>query len=117
MLAENRGGIVIRAQVAEAFVLCIRGGGYFLLAHERGGSFFPSEKGILCVHRVRRNDRGWGIRGTALRNTNDCRLRSKCGPRPGEHTSLGRIRKGCICLLARIVMTGKDRVSMATRGA
>ena len=86
------------------------------MSEGRGGGV-PSEKGILCVQRMRRNDRGWGNRGTALRKTKDCRLRNKCGSRFGTHTSLDRIRKGCIRLLAKIVMTGKDRVSMATRGA
>ena len=79
------------------------------------GAFFPLRKCIPCVQRVRRNDRGRDDRGTALRNTNDCRLRSKCGSRVGAHTSLDRTRKGCICLLAGIAMIG-DRVSAAIRG-
>ena len=79
------------------------------------GVFFPLRKGIPCVQRMGRNDRGRGDRGTALRNTNDCCLRSKYGSRLGAHTSLDWIRKGCICLLAGIVMIG-DRVSVAIRG-
>ena len=81
-----------------------------------GGAFPPSEKGVLCVQRMRRDDGGWGNRGKALRNTNDCRMRSKCVSRLGVYTSLDWIRKWCIYLLAGIVITGKDRVSMATRG-
>ena len=82
-----------------------------------GGAFPPSEKGIFCVQRIRRDDGGWGNRGKALRNTNDYRLRSKCVSRLGVHTSLGWIRKLCICPLVGIVITGNDRVSTATRGA
>ena len=78
-------------------------------------AFFPLRKGIPCVRRMGRNDRGRVDCGMALRNTNDCRLRSKCGSRLGVHTSLDRTRKGCICLLAGIVMIG-DRVSVAIRG-
>ena len=59
-----------------------------------GGGFFSFRKGILCVQRTERNDRNRDSRCTALRNTNDCRLRGKCGSRLGAHTSLGRTRKG-----------------------
>ena len=80
-----------------------------------GGVFFSLRKCILCVQRMGPDARCRSDRGTALRNTNDCRLRSKRGSRLGAHTSLGRVRKGCICLLAGIVMIG-DKVSMVTRG-
>ena len=69
-----------------------------------GGVFFSFRKGILCIQRTRRNDRNRNSRGTALRNTNDCRLWGKCGSRLGAHTSLGRTQKG-------------GRVSVVIRGA
>ena len=77
----------------------------FVLVENRAGS----------VVRMGRDDRCRSNRGTALRNRNDCCLRSKSRSRLGAHTSLDRVRKGCICLLAGIVMIG-DRVSMVIRG-
>ena len=74
------------------------------------GVFFPLRKDTFCVQRLGRNDRGRVNHDTALRNTNDCRLRSKGGSRFGAHTSLAWTRKGCICLLAGIVMVGRDGV-------
>ena len=67
------------------------------------GVFFSFRKDIPCVQRRGRNDRNRNSRGTALRNTNDCRLWGKFGSRLGAHTSLGRTRKG-------------GRVSVAIRG-
>ena len=99
---------------AVAFVLYTCAGVSELLAP--WGVSFSLRKGILCVQRMERDDRCRGNRGTALRNMNDCRLRSKCGSRLGAHTSLGQAQKERICLLAGIVMIG-DRVSMAIRGA
>ena len=87
-----------------------RAGVFELLVHDEWGVFFPLRKGILFVQRIGRNNRGRGNRGTALGSTNDCRLRSKCRSRLGAHTSLDRARKGCICLLAGIVMIGRDIV-------
>ena len=80
------------------------------------GVLFPLRKCIICVQGMGRKDRGRSNRGTALRNTKDCRLRSKCGSRLGAHTSLDRTRKGCVCLLAGIVMISRSRVSVAIRG-
>ena len=81
-----------------------------------GGVFFPLRKGILCGQRMGRNDRSRSNRGTALRNTNDCRLRNKGGLRLGAYTSLGRTRMGCVCLLADIVVIGRKGVFVVTRG-
>ena len=80
------------------------------------GVFFSLRKGVFCVKKIVRNDRCRGNCGTALRSTNDCHLRSKCRSRPGAHTSLDRVRSGCICLLAEIVMIERDKVSVAVRG-
>ena len=80
-----------------------------------GGGLFSLRKGIICVQRMGRNDRCRSNRGTTLRNTNDCCLRSESGSRPGAHTSLDRVRKGCNCFLAEIVMVG-GRVFMVIRG-
>ena len=55
--------------------------------------FFSLRKGILCVQRMGRDDHNRDSRGTALRNTNDCRLWGKCGSRLGAHTSLSRARR------------------------
>ena len=81
-----------------------------------GGVFVPLKKGILFVQRIGQNDRDRGNRSTALRNTNDCRLRSKCGSRLGAHTGLDRTQKGCNCLLAGIIIISRDGVSVAIRG-
>ena len=77
--------------------------------------FFSLRKGILCVQGMGRDDRHRSSRGTALRNTNDCRLWSSSGSRLGAHSNVDRARMGCICRLAGIVMIG-DRVSMVIRG-
>ena len=79
------------------------------------GVFFSLRKGILCVQGMGRDDRYRSSRGTALRNTNDCRLWSRNGSRLEEHTNLDRARRGCICPLAGIVMI-EDKVSMVIRG-
>ena len=101
---------------AVVFVLCTLARVSDLLAHDEcGGGVFSLRKGIVCVQRMGLDDRCRGNRGTALRNTNDCRLQSISGSRLGAHTNLGRVRKGCICLLTGIVMIG-DRVSMVISG-
>ena len=64
---------------------------------------------------MRRDDRYRSSRGTALRNTNDCRLWSRSGSRLGAHTNLNRARRGCICPMAEVVMI-EDRVSMVISG-
>ena len=80
-----------------------------------GGVLFSLGKGILCVQRMGRDDRCRSNRGTALRDPNDCRMRRKSGLRPGAHTSLSRVRRGGVFVLAGIVMI-EDRVSMVIRG-
>ena len=62
---------------AFALVLCIHTGVSELLAHDKCGVFFPLRKGILCVQKMGRSDRGQGqSRNRLLRITNDCRLES-----------------------------------------
>ena len=48
-----------------------------------------------------------------LRITNDCRLRSWGGSRPGAHTNLDRARKRCVYVKAGIIVavTGEFFVS------
>ena len=79
------------------------------------GVFFSLRKGILCVQEMGRDDRYRGSRGTALRNTNGCRLWSRSGSRLGAHTNLNGARRGCICPMAVIVII-EDRVSMVISG-
>ena len=98
-------------------MLCARAGISELLVHdELGGVLFSLREGVFCVQKMVRNDRFRGNCGTALRSTNDCRLRSKYRSRLGAYTSLDWLRSGCICLLAEIVMIGRDKVSVAARG-
>ena len=115
VLAENRGGTVRRAQVSSG-TLCyaLVLGSLSCLLMVSGGVFFPLKKSSLRSEN-RAEFRGRGNRGTALRNTTDCHLRCKCRSRRGAYTSLDRTRIWCICLLAGIVMIGKDRVSVAIR--
>ena len=116
-LAETCEGTARRAQVSSG-ILCyalVLGSLGCLPMVSGGGLLFPKIKRSLrpengaefCVR---------GNRGTALRNTNDCRLRCECGSRLGAYTSLDWTRIGCICLLAGIVMIGKNKVSVAIRG-
>ena len=101
---------------AVAFVLCTCAGVSELLAHDEwGGVFFSLRKGIICVQSMGRNDRCRSNYGTALRNTNDFCRRSESGSRLGAYTSVDRVRKGCNCFVAGIVMIG-GRVFMVIRG-
>ena len=86
VLAENSGDTVTRAQVSRGMFVCTRAGSLDSLPMVNGGGLvFPQE---------RRNGRNRDSRGTALRNTNDCRLWGKRGSKLGAHTSLSRTRRG-----------------------
>ena len=80
-----------------------------------GRIFFPLRKVIFCVQRMRRNDRGRGNRGTALRYTNDCRLQSWGGSRLGAHTNLDRVRKGCVYIKVFIIVAVTGGIFMNNR--
>ena len=52
---------------ALALVLCIHTAISELLGHDKwGGVFFPPRKGVLCVHKMGRDDRSRDNRGTAF---------------------------------------------------
>ena len=94
VLAKNRGDTITRAQVSSGICFTLALEPLGSLPMMKGGGLLFLQKGILCVQRTGRNDRNRNSRGTALRNTNDCRLWGKCESRLGAHTSLGRTRKG-----------------------
>ena len=79
---------------AEVLVFCTRAGISELLAYDEWGVCFSFRKSILYVQRTGRNGHSRNSRGTALRNTNACRLWGNGRPRLWAHTSLGRTRKG-----------------------
>ena len=79
---------------AEAFSFALVLGSLGSLSMMNEGGLVSFRKGILCVQRTGRNGRNRESRGTALRNTNDCRLWGKCGPRLGAHTRSGPNTEG-----------------------